>query len=200
MSRAARGLTLIEVLAVIAILVVVTAVAAPEIRSRLGDASLDAAAGQLDATLIQARAQAQRRGVALRLVARRLRDGTAIATRPLVEETEESAAPGKEPAEPPLDVLWTVAAGIEVTDRDPGAKQTGSDGAKATPAEAVGEDLVLATFLPDGSAIAAGRVFLVRGQSAYALSINQWTGGATMTRLQVKPEGEGEPVEGAQAR
>ena len=65
-----RGVTLVELLAAISIVVVVTALSLPAVQSRLAGARLDAAQGQIEAAVLATRAESVRAGKALVLSAR----------------------------------------------------------------------------------------------------------------------------------
>jgi type IV fimbrial biogenesis protein FimT len=67
MKRAARGLTLLELVIMLAVLVVLGTLSVPTIGARLARQRLDAAAEQLAADLANARFEAARRGQVLHL-------------------------------------------------------------------------------------------------------------------------------------
>ena len=198
-----RGFTLIEVLAVIAILVVVTAISLPAIEGRLGGARFDAALRRVDAGLAWARAEAQRGGIALRVETQQTPDGAGLFLEPL-DTVETSAAqptkPGAEgsKASPPAEPFAVLDLGLTLSDQPPDVEtisggpvtnlpaaipMTSSNPLEgASPADAAAP-LILATFLPDGSAMASGLVYLVGFDRAASLRVNHWTGGVLITAI-----------------
>ena len=73
---AGRAFTLIEMLAAIAVLVVLSAIAMPVIAGRVAGARFEAAARQVESMVVLSRAEAQRRGEALSLIVERGNDIT----------------------------------------------------------------------------------------------------------------------------
>src|SRR5690349_17281583 len=104
-----RGMTLIEVLAVVAILAVLGALALPAVESRIDSARFDAAGREVEAAVVMARAEAQRRGAVVSLVARGMGNGETG----LFEEVMSDGAARRES----LD-NGTSEAGATATERD----------------------------------------------------------------------------------
>jgi len=220
-----RGFTLIEMLAVIAILVVVAAIGLPVARERLADARFDAAVRRVDAGMAWARAEAQRRGEALRVEARASDGGTGLFVRPL-ESVEEDKAVGGSPRTdaakgrvlPAPQPFAVVEQGLVVTAGYPGARRVGGGGggpsrqakpdasqaAPASAADGVGAPLQIATFLPDGSAMAAAAFYISGGSRAASLTVNHWTGGVQvklidLTAMQAGVSSDGDASPGGVA-
>ena len=72
-----------------------------------------------------------------------------------------------------------------------------SSGESAATAESDAEKpVIVAVFLPDGSAMAAGQVYLTGFERAASLVVNHWTGGVKVSEvdLTAKAAGEKEPA------
>lgn len=168
--RAAEaGFSLIEILAVVAILVVVSAVALPALGDRLERAKFDAAVARIDTGLVWARAEAQRRAAALRVVGVK-KDG--VWGLELEEiEREESRDQGSENSQekPIAERFAEFGAGVEI--------ETGAEVEAETGEQVPLERVAIGVFLPDGTVMAQGSVRLVGGGRAAAIVLNQWTGG-----------------------
>lgn len=222
---ARRGLTLVEVLAALALLVLLSALAMPALSGRLEESRFEAGKRQVEAAVMVCRAEALRQGRALRLVVRpmgrgefglfmeRVSAGEALAA--AGREVQDSPGGGEESGVAPEDErgdlptpVWSVLPGkVGVSGRPP---ETGeSDGEWGEP-EGVAiadesappplEDVTIAVFFPDGSAVSAGPVYITAGTLAAAGTVNRWTGSVVFKALD--PEGatggEGhEPVEDA---
>jgi prepilin-type N-terminal cleavage/methylation domain-containing protein len=199
-----HGFTLIEMLAVIAILVVVTAISLPVVEDRLAEARFDAAVRRVDAGMAWARAESQRRGEALRVEVRASSGGMGLFLAPLEQAGASVASPGPSPgsgsekATTAAQPFVSVEQGLTVSDRDPSANL--GEGASGEPtgkpmekpalavrgpdaAADAGEPLIVATFLPDGSAMAAGPFYVSGYARAASLAVNHWTGGVRIRLL-----------------
>jgi prepilin-type N-terminal cleavage/methylation domain-containing protein len=234
-----RGLTLIEVLAVVAILAVLMAMALPAVENRLEGARFEAAQRGVEAAAVMARAEAMRRGTMVELVAQDVGHGeTGLFVEPVAGENAgvegtaefESGAPpmgaggtlprassgaGSGPARAgsadtgPGDAAApsvVIGSGVVLTPHAPtgassaGGVRTGLDGASEFPSTGSGEasdlrgdragagvgPVVVARFMPDGSALAAGPVYLVGKRRAAAVSLNRWTGSAMVRVLDIQ--------------
>jgi prepilin-type N-terminal cleavage/methylation domain-containing protein len=180
-----RGFTLIELLAVVAILLVVTAVSLPAVEGRLAGARFEAAVQRVDAELAWARAEAQRRGEASRVEAREGVNGWGLFLTGLEKQEPRTDAAGrrgeKTAAEQPFAEF---DAGLSFTDQRPAADEA------APVKEQVPGPVAVCVFLPDGSAMASGPVYMVGFDRAVSLAVNHWTGGVAVTvvDLTAKPE------------
>lgn len=158
----ARGFSLIEILAVVAILVVVSAVALPALGDRLERARFDAAVSRIDTGLVWARAEAQRRAAALRVVARKTGGVWGLEVEEIRErrsETSGEVVRAERFAE--LGERVEIETGVEAEDGEAAAV----------------ERVAIGVFLPDGTVMAEGPVRLVGGARSAAIVLNQWTGG-----------------------
>jgi type IV fimbrial biogenesis protein FimT len=237
-----RGLTLIEVLAVVAILAVLMAMALPAVENRLEGARFEAAQRGVEAAAVMARAEAMRRGTMVELMAQDVGHGeTGLFVEPVAGENAgvegtaefESGAPpmdagetgtllpassgaGSGPARAvsahtgPGDAVapsLVIGSGVVLTPHAPagassagGVRGAGLDGASEFPStlSAEASDLrgerasaglgpvLVARFMPDGSALAAGPVYLVGKRMAAAVSVNRWTGSAVVRVLDIQ--------------
>lgn len=169
---ARRGLTLVELLAVLAILVVLSGLAWPAVESRLEDARMDAAGRGLEAAIILARAEAQRRGTMVTLEARPGRDGQTILT----------LGGSGEPAARSVAPLAVIGSGVSLSRTPPAADAPAAVHAvPAAAAEAAPEPLTIARFMPDGTAMAPGPIYLSSAGRTVSYTVNRWTGSARAT-------------------
>ena len=194
-----RGFTLIEMLAVIAILLVVTAITLPVMEDRLAEARFDSAVSRVDSGMAWARAEAQRLGGAMQVTVKAGPVGTGLYLEPLETAVQSgSDAPVAQP-------FAVIESGLAISDRDPRA--SGGDQESGAPhgrekggrrnesvSDAAGP-VVFATFLPDGSAMAAGPMYISGFGKAVSLAVNHWTGGTRVTVLDLAQKAGG--VEGA---
>lgn len=186
-----RALTLIELVAAIAVMVVLSAIAMPVIAGRVAGARFESAARQIESFTVLSRAESQRRGEALELVVE-----TTAATQRFTLEAWRGAESGSKPgdAEPSgLTVLGEIGEGISVSDKPPvtgridwpmggGDDQEVHQGAAAKPLQGAfqGQRTVLATFLPDGTATVGGPMYLSDRRRTVEVRLNAWTGAATV--------------------
>ncbi len=205
-----HGFTVIELLAVIAILVVVTAISLPVFEGRLAGARFDAAVSRVDAGMAWARAESQRRGEALRVEARPVAAGsdeTGLFLEPLEKAAEQGRfgrGEGKASGSGESQPFAVLEVGLVLSDRAPalaeGSVAPGSraasepvkPGAKAGEQSDPGAPLILATFLPDGSAMASGPIYVTGFERAASLTLNHWTGGARVTILDLSSAAKGD--------
>jgi prepilin-type N-terminal cleavage/methylation domain-containing protein len=176
-----RGVTLVELLAAISIVVVVTALSLPAVQSRLAGARLDAAQGQIEAAVIAARAEAVRAGKVMELFSRKGRKGEAEL---LLRRVERGAS--RDVESQAIGSLWCVlpggmqvravpVAGQEVAATASGVKRPGDGEAQES------ANVRIAMFFPDGTAVVDGPVYLSDGVSDWAIAVNSWVGGAGFT-------------------
>jgi prepilin-type N-terminal cleavage/methylation domain-containing protein len=189
-----RGVTLVELLAAVSILVVVTALSLPAVQSRLAGARLDAAQGQVEAAVLAARAEAMRSGRALELLARAGKDGEVELIIRRVEQglasRERQAHKDRRPGERAArtgSVWGLLPKGVTVANR---ALETGREGQAGNFGDAGGGpgeepapsgDVRIAVFCPDGTAIGSASASLSDGESELAIRVNEWIGGASLS-------------------
>jgi prepilin-type N-terminal cleavage/methylation domain-containing protein len=189
-----RGVTLVELLAAISILVIVTALAMPAVRNRLGAARLDAAEGQIQAAVLTTRAEAMRLGSPVALGARPNASSEVDLLVTTLDRTESAIemSAGTEStkrasgAAPRTPQVWaTLASGLKITDQPDAAAsadltrnppRSRSKTQDQSPAE-----LRIAVFCPDGTAISSGPVYLSDGDTTLTIKLSQWVGGAAFT-------------------
>ena len=206
-----RAFTLIELVSVIAVLLVISALAWPVLDGRLAAARMRGAAQQVESALVGARAEAQARGIMVRLVARygaRAEDPQSLVMVSVGDRTAREGGSGPTKGERPAtkgdEAGWERGSGVRLQAEKPSAIAAGSTReapvAKAGPTE-IAEDLVIATFLPDGTAAAGAVVYLTGGKDAAEVRINRWTGEVSLTPIkEAQTEaGEVEGIEGETA-
>jgi len=193
-----RGVTLVELLAVISILVVVTALSLPAVEGRLGAARLEAGQGQIEAAVLATRAEAVRVGRPLSLVARAGVEGTELVVRAMEESPLDSSASAGEERKSesgrsgggartrPSGSVWcTLPAGLKISD-SPSAVVEERAALKASPAHeslreektVTASEVQIAVFCPDGTAVASAAAYLSDGKADWTISVNHWVGGA----------------------
>ena len=186
-NRSPRAFTLVELMVALALAVALAAVVVPVSLSWLPAAALDEAPARIESALALARAEAQRRGVVIEVVAVRTDRGiTEIRARDLTtEEAEDDEASAA--ADGPLNETLLAELPEGTTLRRVGSEDDGSDapgleaGADPTP-EPAPLEMVLAIALPDGRIVVeTGSELRVIGADARwaALAINGWTGVVT---------------------
>lgn len=166
-----RGVTLVELLAAISIMVVVTALALPALQNRLSAARLDAAQGQLQAAALATRADAMRQGRSLSLSAHATVGGDVeLLIAPLNKPDTTS---GSDSTNVPTGSKWvTLGAPIKLNPQPP----VSPDKIERTVRGAPVPDVRLAIFCPDGSAVTTP-VYLTDGESTLIVTVNPWIGG-----------------------
>lgn len=196
-----RGVTLVELLAAISILVVVTALALPALQNRLNATRLDAAQGQLQAATMAARAEAMRQGQSLVLTAHLSSSGEVeLVIAPLKKSDSASgkgSTGGREAASQGRAVgsVWaTLPAAIKINAQAPASPGRSERPSKNAADEA--QDVRLAVFCPDGSAVTSP-VFLADGDSIIVVTVNPWIGGVKFAAFAAET---GEVVTGDQDR
>lgn len=197
MSR--RGFTLLELVIVIGLIIGLSALVLTDMGERLEAGRFEAAGRALESCLVMARSDAQREGRPFAVVTRPVAARVGVYVDPfdprLIEDStprEDDVAPGK-----PRVVL---AERVRVVDRLPAVEspswapdqdrpETADElweAAARAPSvvNADGGPLVLAVFLPDGTAWSPGRSYLVTGSpdrlKAVSLVVNRWTGAISL--------------------
>lgn len=182
-----RGMTLIEVVVALAVILFLSALAAPALWGRLGDARLNAAARQLEAVVISIRAQSQGQGSAMALVAKTDGRGTRLVAQRLDgaganlldEEESEPVTPAlREIGRLPEGVLVRMAGDASAEGR---LRETEPSRLDARDSNAT-SSMRVAVMLPDGSVIVRGPVELALRSSTINVTINRWTGACTVRR------------------
>lgn len=176
-----RGVTLVELLAAISILVVVTALSMPAISSRLGAARLDAAQGQIQAAVLANRAEAMRLGRPVVLEARVASGEVQLTVNTLSEASAagepagESAATSSKPRAGVEAQVWaTLGGGLRIAEHPEAAVKGESTAARGG---RWADPVRIAVFCPDGTAIAAGPTYLSDAETTLSVTVNQWIGG-----------------------
>jgi prepilin-type N-terminal cleavage/methylation domain-containing protein len=164
-----RGLTIIEVLAAVAVLAAILAMVYPALDGLLQRARVDGAVAQIEAGVASGRARARESGrpVEVRISGERVApastprsDGGADQVQSVTVELRAGAA---------------VQAVSQLADEDSAPVQS------ATQRQDACAPLVLAVCLPDGTVEAGAPARLVVGQEQMDLCVSRWTGGITAT-------------------
>jgi prepilin-type N-terminal cleavage/methylation domain-containing protein len=194
-----RGVTLVELLAAISIMVIVTALSLPAVQSRLVGAKVEAAQGQVEAAVIATRAEAVRTGKVLELFAREGRDGVELAVRK--REREEIQA-GRDKGGSKGSMLCVLPVGMKVSEGPRSLETTEGAGRRRVESgkssitdEKVGAEVRVALFCPDGMSVSSP-VYLNDGSVDWEISVNSWVGGAGFSVFAPEDE-DGQPVDEA---
>lgn len=205
MSR--RGFTLLELVIVVGLIVALSALVFTDMGERLESARFEASVRSLESALVMARSDAQREGRAFAVSTRPVAERVGVFVGPfdpsILEDAE--AAPGGSTARPRV----LLAERIRVVDRMPQvesaswpkdrdrpetADELWEAAARAPSAvDAGGGALVVAVFLPDGTAWSPGQCYLVSGRGqeslrAVSVTVNRWTGGVVMRPVVLDPD------------
>lgn len=194
------GLTLLELMVVLAVVVAVAAVVAPFAGARLVRAELDGAGGHVEAFVRLARAESQRRAELIRVVAERDGRGVvwlgaerfAVEEGPLEDWSEWAAGNGGAGESGRLPVAARVPPvslprGVRVGSVERALGElVGAGGGE--PEE--GEAFVLAVFLPDGQVVMPRPAALWNARGARVVEIGRWTGRVRFERLDEEGAGE----------
>ena len=194
-----RALTLIEVLAAIAVIVVLSAVAMPLLSGRVAAARFDTAARRVETAVVMARAEAQRRGETMRLVARDSAGGQRLVLAPF-GDTGSEESPGEGSVHTETILAEELGSGVRLA-------QGSATGAEANTVLTAGlpqaraPEFLIATFLPDGTVTPGGVIHLAAGKRTLEVRLNSWTGAATLMPVAAseetgEAEGGGEKTEG----
>lgn len=192
---ARRGLTLVELLAALALLLLLLALSLPAVQGRMAGARFDSARTQVEAAIVVCRAEAQRQGRVLALTVGPTGRGELGL---FMEPIDAAAAAGaidraggeerlagergaSDTSKPPP--LWgALPEGVVVSDQPPQHKGDASLATveeQFTPPGAPGR-MTIAVFFPDGSAASRGPVYISLGEAAAVATINRWTGSAAV--------------------
>lgn len=194
-----RGVTLLELLVAISIILVVSALSLPAIQGRLGEARSESARELIDSASLASRAESIRRGRPVELIARTGAEGTELLIREVQSEAASGGGGGASPAagrEPPRRSasrapaetrtrLWGVLpAGMRV-EAAAGPREASQESPR-------GDAIPIGVFLPDGTAQGTGQAILTDGMHKLGISINGWAGGASFAPVveQDQPEDE----------
>ncbi len=178
-----RGVTLVELLAAISIMVVVTALALPALQNRLSAARLEAAQGQLQAAALATRADAMRQGRSLSLHAHPTAGGDVeLLIAPLAKpDASSNAGPSSETTGGAYNstsqgTKWvTLGAPIKFNPQPPSSTDKTEHAVRGSGAP-IALDVRLAIFCPDGSAVTSP-VYLTDGETVLIVTVNPWIGG-----------------------
>src|SRR5262245_41465311 len=176
----AHAFTLLEVIITIALLLVLSAIALPIAMSFERRAAFRETMEHVGAGVAMARAEAQRRGVALELFAEPRQGRTVLAVRRLA-----AGAPAETDSEHDTkdagEVIVEMAEGYGLSRSRPGGAVVVGETATAAPTL-----FVMAVFWPNGAADIGG-VFYVTGDAERAaeVHINAWSGGATVQEIEL---------------
>lgn len=206
---ARRGLTLVELLAALALLLLLLALSLPAVQGRMAGARFDSARAQIEAAIVVCRAEAQRQGRVLALTVGPTGRGElglymeAIDAAAAAGAIDRAGSEGRlrderdasDTAKPPP--LWGVLPqGVVVSDKPPQPKDDSEFGRAEDRFVSPGstERLTIAVFFPDGSAASRGPVYITLGDAAVVATINRWTGLAAVAPY-VAAEGSPEEQE-----
>jgi len=191
-----RALTLLELMIAVAVVLAIASLVMPAVLSRLTATRDEEARVMIDSTIIEARADAARSGVPVRVVAHEAADGRIQIIHEPMREDEDADAPA--PAEvvgmedeARADVERARGSTVRVT-LPPGcsfvlrSRLVSLDSIEALDEEAPearAPDRTIAIVLPDGGAI-AGTALALRTPfgRVYEMAVGTWTGGATFER------------------
>jgi type II secretory pathway pseudopilin PulG len=211
--RSPGAFTLLELLIVIVLLISIGAIITPFTIGGMDRSAFDDAQRHYEGAVMMARAEAQRRGVVLELVARSDSGGSTLCTREVEQQSrgEQGADGGAEQSRASVGVgeneLLAFSAGISVSDVDPTLKTepdqgqqdpampdgTGSNVSGTGPASSPSGEIVLGLFFPDGQIEPAAPRFLVGAADRVArMEINRWTGAVVASVVVHDPKSDGE--------
>jgi type II secretory pathway pseudopilin PulG len=195
-----RAFTLLELLIAVGLVVALGALALPALWAggRIEGARLESASGQLSAVIARCRAEAQRSGRPLALLY-----DPGEGARPALVVRSVLDAPGDE-RRGSGGVLAAIEreefpAGLTVSLVRPesgngdarGVEPSG--GIPAGGGAPQGEEVRLAVFMPDGSAVVAGPAYVYAGRAperAYEVSIARWGASAEVRAIDLRPAPE----------
>jgi type II secretory pathway pseudopilin PulG len=177
-----RGVTLLELLLAIALLLALGALVLPALFDRLAQRAYESSAEIVRSQLLLARAHAQATGepievlfetAAARVAARRFVPGL-VAPEPLVADQEQS------PESLGVPEPWArrdLADGVWITDRGDDPADELPDEPAAPDTDEIPRSIRLALFMPNGSAVLAEPVWIRDDHGRRGrLTVNLWTG------------------------
>lgn len=185
-----RGFSLIEILVAMAIMVMLAGIVLPIGLSRLNANSFSATQRQLASAVSIARADSQRRGVLLHLVAVESMNGVAIWS---IERPVEGDAEAPErrsfllelPGGASLADLPREESEEEADADEERAEEPRGDSRQEGEGEAERSERTICVLMPDGTVVSAEPLVLVgRGGERARIDINPWTGGMNFPRLE----------------
>lgn len=199
-----RGLTLIEVVIVIAIIAILSALALPAIWNRLGDSRVNSAARQLEAAVISVRAQSQREGYAISLVASHDERGMLLKAErieqpgswldeemPIDRRSGDQREHGRDAGVPTARVIGRLAKGVTVAAGRISETEQGNDALPLRRHEIEQFPPVrIAVALPDGTVIVQPPVRLTAGSTQLRMHINRFTGASSVERERLQGEAD----------
>jgi type II secretory pathway pseudopilin PulG len=190
-----RGFSILELLIVLGVVVALGAVVSANLFGLAAGARFEEAVRRIEAAFVLARADAQREGAALAMVADSGPERVAL----VLERFEPGSAVEGERADPAggraSRRLVLLPAGVRVEDQLPVGTGT-TDSPAVPPAEAGAsrnasgrESVRMCVMLPDGGAWTSKPVYLVGpGERAARIEVNRWTG---MARIEIVEAREG---------
>lgn len=201
-----RGFTLIELMVAIGLALLLAGLVLGVSMSRLGEASFEEAKGRVGAALATARAEAQRRGVVMEVVARTGAGGTVgmvmeaapapggdaekaggSARDDRMGSGSDDASPGRylEAIELPGGVK--IAASAKRANAPAGLEEDGKSGGGSE-----SEKVTVAVFLPDGQGAVGARYLIGKDGRMGEIVLNRWTGTVEVREIVLKADMEGE--------
>lgn len=207
----ARGFTIFELLVVLAITTLLAGIVLPIGLSRLAADRFTQTQSQLASAIIIARADAQRRGVIVRLIAVQDERGTALWSEELEDaEPAKRDSAGERGAARRSFVLdlpaGTAFERVPVVEDDGAGSASGvppdgdeDGGATESGEESRAQEFTLCVLMPDGAVAPGQGVLLVSGERAVRVRLNMWTGDATFEpfrREDAEEEADAPPVPG----
>jgi prepilin-type N-terminal cleavage/methylation domain-containing protein len=178
MQRARPAYTLFELMLVMALLAILTALAIPSLEAMIGQYRLNAAVDQVRGALATARAHAVDEGQAYRFEMQPNGNSYRIAPDDASSPTDNGSAPAAGDSSTPLVLEETLPKGIQLSLTD---ALTGAGLASADPGTAAG----VAIFLPDGTTRQdLELLFQGKGARSRILSLRALTGIITVRNAQ----------------
>jgi prepilin-type N-terminal cleavage/methylation domain-containing protein len=191
LRRARAGMTLVELLIALALMVAVAGLALPNMFAILARSTAEEGRRQALGALAGARAEAIGAGEPVRVIAEPYAGGWRLRAQSLAPERNGRGAPEE------LEEGWTpeTMAALPSGWIALAAQSAGASVAAAELIEAV-EPVEVVTFLPDGGAMApAERARFAAGERRFSLKVDRWSGRAT---LQTEPAGGSEDADEAE--
>lgn len=199
----ARGFTIFELLVVLAITALLAGIVLPIGVSRLAADRFRQTQSQLASAVIIARADAQRRGVMVRLVAVQDERGTALWGEDADSGERLTGDAGEEDDAPRRTFVLELPSGVVFEDLPVGEDESEEEPEEADrngPGEEPEGQLVrvLCVLMPDGHVAPGREVLLVAGDRAARVQLNMWTGEVTFEPfVRVADDDDAPPATGA---
>jgi prepilin-type N-terminal cleavage/methylation domain-containing protein len=182
-----RAFTLLELLVAIGLVLMLAGLSLPALWGRLDGSRIDLASRLVGAAVVAARAESQRSGAPIELVAVMTPDGDALVIREVrVQAAAPEASKGVAPDIHPWGVL---PDGVRVSLRPPATAEE-----PGTPAAAPDGPRRIGVFVPDGSVVAKDPIYLCAGETALHVQLNRWTGGITATTHHAEADDESDEL------